>query len=72
MMDSASPEVGVAKVLVDGKEVLRLDPHAVGWVHNSPLICLKEKEAGWHQINVVMEEEDLDKSFSISGFGIVQ
>lgn len=72
MMDSASLEVGKAKVLVDGKVVLNLDPHIVGWVHNSPIICLNEKEAAEHQIEVVMEEDSFDKTFTISGFGIVQ
>ncbi|MBQ0001702.1 MAG: SGNH/GDSL hydrolase family protein [Clostridiales bacterium] len=72
MMDSADPKVGKAVVLVDGKEVLHLDPLAVGWVHNSPYICLNETEAAWHEIQVVMEDDSFDKSFSISGFGIVQ
>ncbi len=71
MMDSASPMAGKAKVYVDGKEALTLDPRVVGWTHNSPLICLNEEESRWHKIEVMMEDGDYDKWFSISGFGIV-
>ena len=69
--DSGSVDSGKAKVLVDGKEVLTLDPRAVGWTHCTPQIILQEEKAAEHLIEVKMLPEDADKKLTILGFGVI-
>ena len=69
-MDSASPGVGKATVYADGKEAVRIDPHLVGWTHANALIAVREKEASEHEIEIRIDREDTDKTFTILGFGI--
>ena len=69
--DSGSVDSGKAKVLVDGKEVLTLDPRAVGWTHCTPQIILREEKTAEHLIEVKMLPEDADKKLTILGFGVI-
>ena len=69
--DSGSVDSGKAKVLVDGREVLTLDPRAVGWTHCTPQIILQEEKAAEHLIEVKMLPEDADKKLTILGFGVI-
>ena len=69
--DTWSVEGGKAKVFVDGKEVLTLDPRAVGWTHYTPQIILQEEETKEHLVEVKMLPEDLDKKLTILGFGVI-
>ena len=70
--DSGSPEYGKATVKVDGKEVLTLDPRAVGWTHCTPLIAIRGEQTAEHRIEVSMIPGDEDKKMTILGFGVVR
>ncbi|MCR4617004.1 MAG: SGNH/GDSL hydrolase family protein [Lachnospiraceae bacterium] len=70
-MDSASIEVGTAQVFVDGEEKLSIDPHIVGWQHCNAVIAFRGGERKEREIKVVIPEKDVDKRFTLLGFGIV-
>ncbi len=70
--DSGSPEYGKATVTVDGKEVLTIDPRAVGWTHCTPQIILQGEESAEHVVEVKMIPGDEDKKLTILGFGVVR
>ena len=70
--DSGSPEYGKATVKVDGKEVLTLDPRAVGWTHCTPQIIHVGEETKEHLIEVSMIPGDEEKKLTILGFGVVR
>ncbi|MBO4750984.1 MAG: SGNH/GDSL hydrolase family protein [Lachnospiraceae bacterium] len=70
--DSGSPEYGKAIVKVDGKEVLTMDPRAVGWTHCTPLIACRGDKTEEHSIEVSMIPGDEDKKMTILGFGVVR
>jgi hypothetical protein len=67
--DSASAHTGCANVYADGKRVLHIDPHEIGWTHCNALICFENMNKGSHHIVVEMEKGDEDKEFTILGFG---
>ena len=71
-MDSASPEVGIAEVYVDGELVLTVDPHIVGWQHCNSLICFRDREEKSYHVEVKMKKGDEDKKFTILGWGYVR
>jgi len=70
--DSASPEVGKAIVSVDGKEVLTLDPRAVGWTHCTPQIICRDDVSKERVVEVRMIPGDEGKKLTILGFGVVR
>jgi hypothetical protein len=70
-MDSASIEVGTCKVSVDGKEVLSIDPHIVGWSHCNAYIAFRGLENKERVVEITIPEKDKDKRFTLLGFGIV-
>ncbi|MBR6478448.1 MAG: SGNH/GDSL hydrolase family protein [Lachnospiraceae bacterium] len=70
--DSGSAEYGKATVFVDGKEVLTLDPRAVGWTHCTPQIIWRGEESAEHLVEVKMIPGDEDKKMTILGFGVVR
>ncbi len=69
--DSASPQVGTAEVYADGELKLTIDPHIIGWTHCNPLIVIENEKREKHHIVVKMRDEDMDKEFTILGFGVV-
>ena len=69
-MDSASPAVGCVDVYADGKPAIHIDPHVVGWTHCNALIAVREAEAKEHEIEIRLADGDLDKKFTLLGFGI--
>ena len=69
--DSASPKVGTALVYADGELKLTVDPHLIGWTHCNPLIIFENDKKEMHHIEIKMKDEDLDKEFTILGFGAV-
>lgn len=69
--DSGSVEYGKAKVFVDGKEVLTVDPRAVGWTHCTPQIILQEDKPADHLVEIKMIDGDEDKKLTILGFGVI-
>lgn len=70
--DSNLAEFGRAAVYVDGSKFTTLDPHKIGWTHCHPVILLNEKESGWHEIGISMEEGDEDKKFTVLCFGMTE
>ena len=70
--DSGSTEYGKATVRVDGKEVLTLDPRAVGWTHCTPQILLQGETSAEHLVEIRMVPGDEDKKLTILGFGVVR
>ncbi|MCM1568946.1 MAG: SGNH/GDSL hydrolase family protein [Roseburia sp.] len=70
--DSGEVESGRARVLVDGKEVLTLNPREIGWIHCNAQILFNEQESKEHEIVVSMLPEDVDKKLTILGFGYVE
>lgn len=70
--DSADNKDGKAKVYVDGEYVLTADPRLVGWTHCDPVIILRGAKKQKHHVEVVMEEDQTARDFTILGFGVVQ
>ncbi len=70
-MDSASNEVGTAEVYADGELKLNVDPHLIGWAHANALIVFRGGPAKERDIEVRIPEKDLDKRFTVLGFGVV-
>ena len=69
--DSGETNAGKADVYVDGVKKLTADPREVGWNHCSPIIIVNEDEVKSHHVEVKMQENDLNKEFTILGFGFV-
>lgn len=69
--DSGEKEVGCAKVLVNGKQVLVADPHLNGWNHCNAVILFRKEELKEHQVEIHMMSGDEHKKFTILGFGYV-
>ena len=70
--DSGEVNVGKAKVYVDGDYCLTADPHINNWQHCNAVILFVEKERKEHKIQIEIAEEDLEKQFTILGFGFVE
>lgn len=69
--DSGSPEFGKARVCIDGGPARILDPREAGWTHCHATLLFSGPEAGRHRIELSMDPEDADKTFTILGFGYV-
>ena len=69
--DSGEVNAGKACVYVDGKEVLCVDPKAVGWTHCNALICFRNMPLKRYHVEVKMADKDEKKDFTIFGFGYV-
>lgn len=69
--DSGDVNAGEAIVLVDGKEVLRVNPREVGWTHCNALICFRNREEKLCHVEVKMAPGHETKDFTILGFGYV-
>ncbi len=70
--DSSDIKVGSADVFVDGKKVLTIDPHVIGWTHCNPYICIRGDEKKTYHVEVKMVEGQEDKEFTILGWGYVE
>lgn len=70
--DTGSAEGGKATVTVDGKEVLTVDPRAVGWTHCNAQILFREEETKEHFVEIRMIPGDEEKKLTILGFGVVE
>lgn len=71
LKDSGEMNAGKADVYVDGIKKITADPREVGWNHCSPVIIVNDDTVRSHHVEVKMHEEDLDKEFTILGFGFV-
>lgn len=69
--DSGSPEFGKARVRIDGGSARTLDPREAGWTHCHATLLFSGPEAGRRRVELSMDPEDGDKTFTILGFGYV-
>lgn len=69
--DSGDIMEGRARVLVDGRQVMVVDPREVGWIHANARIIFALPESGEHMIEIAPMEGDEEKNFTILGFGMV-
>ena len=70
--DSASIQVGIAEVFVDGEYRETIDPHEVGWTHCNPKLIFRGTETKPHHVEVKIKSGYEDRDFCILGFGIVE
>ncbi len=70
--DSGETDAGRADIFVDGRYVRTADPFVNGWLHCNAIIILNASESGSHFVRVQLQEADLDKKFTILGFGYVE
>ena len=70
--DSGLPEFGAAEVTVDGRTVGRYDPRQAGWTHCHATILFKDQSAALHRVEIRMDPNEKDKTFTILGFGVVR
>ena len=48
------------------------DPHVNNWLHCNAVLVFQEKETAAHTVRIQMSGENLDKKFTILGFGYVE
>lgn len=70
--DSGEVDAAKATVFVDGKKVRVADPYINRWLHVNPIIIIDEPYSMEHQVEIKVNEEDVEKKFTILGFGIVK
>lgn len=69
--DSGEVDVGKAEVFVDGAHVLTADPHINNWQHCNAAILFNHENSEEHTVKIEIAKEDIDKKFTILGFGYV-
>lgn len=69
--DSGEVDVGKAEVFVDGAYVLTADPHINNWQHCNAAILFNNENSEEHTVKIEIAKEDIDKKFTILGFGYV-
>lgn len=69
--DSGEVDVGKAEVFVDGVHVLTADPHINNWQHCNAAILFNNENSEEHTVKIEISKEDIDKKFTILGFGYV-
>ena len=69
--DSGEVDVGKAEVFVDGALVLTADPHINNWQHCNAAILFNNEKSEEHTVKIEIAKEDIDKKFTILGFGYV-
>jgi len=70
--DSGEVDAAKADVYVDGRFVRVADPYINRWLHCNPIIIIDGDESAEHLVEVKVQEPDVEKKFTILGFGIVQ
>ena len=70
--DSGEVDAAKADVYVDGKFVREADPYINRWLHCNPIIVIDENISTMHDVEIKVHEADLDKKFTILGFGVVK
>ncbi len=70
--DSSSPEFGSAELVHNGKTLVSMDPHKVGWVHCHAVLVFNETSSSEHTVSVRMQKGDENRKFTILGFGAVK
>lgn len=69
--DSGEVDVGKAEAFVDGAHVLTADPHINNWQHCNAAILFNNENSEEHTVKIEIAKEDIDKKFTILGFGYV-
>lgn len=70
--DSGEVDAAKADVYVDGKFVREADSYINRWLHCNPIIVIDENISTMHDVEIKVHEADLDKKFTILGFGVVK
>lgn len=70
--DTGEVDAGKARVVVDGREVLILNPREIGWTHCNAQILFAEDEPAEHEVVISMLPGDEEKKLTILGFGYVE
>lgn len=69
--DSGDKAFGKAQAWTDGTLVRVLNPKEAGWTHCHAALLFQSEERKYHRIEILMDPEDEDKTFTILGFGYV-
>ena len=69
--DSGDKAFGKAQAWTDGTLVRVLNPKEAGWTHCHAALLFQNEERKYHRIEILMDSEDEDKTFTILGFGYV-
>ena len=69
--DSGETDAAKADVYVDNKFVKKADPFVNGWLHCNPVLIIDESESSRHFVRIEIDKEDIEKKFTILGFGYV-
>jgi len=67
--DAGDPAFGKAEVRVDNTVTRTIDPLEIGWNHCNAYIVYQGGEAAEHEVEIAMKPEDMEKGFTILGFG---
>ncbi|MCT2536870.1 SGNH/GDSL hydrolase family protein [Aquibacillus koreensis] len=67
--DSGSDAFGKADIFVDGQLMKCVDPREINWTHCHAVILYQEEECKEHFVEIKMASDDVDKHFTILGFG---
>lgn len=69
--DSAETSFGKVRVWIDGVLTRILDPREAGWTHCHTTVLFQKQACTRHRVEIRMDPEDADKTFTILGFGYV-
>lgn len=70
--DSAELDAAKADVFVDGAYVREADPYVNKWLHCNPIIIINDEYSKEHVVEVKVQKQDIEKKFTILGFGVVK
>lgn len=69
--DSGETDAAKADVYVDNKFVKKADPFVNGWLHCNPVLIINESKSSRHFVHIEIDKKDIEKKFTILGFGYV-
>ncbi len=69
--DSGETDAAKADIYIDNKLVRTVDPYINGWLHCNPALVINENKNGRHFVHIEIKKEDVEKKFTILGFGYV-
>lgn len=70
--DSGETDAAKADIYVDGNFVRTADPYINGWLHCNALLVINESTSNSHSVYIELQKEDINKKFTILGFGYVE
>ncbi len=70
--DSGETDAAKADIYVDGNFVRTADPYINGWLHCNALLIINESTSQSHSVRIELHKEDINKKFTILGFGYTE